>query len=101
MMIHKHENGNSNDSPDSLRARMDAACHLLANSHQVLNARCNEFEALLDAPDRSQAAIQRSNEMVRAAGLRSMGLTTEYLTALNAYMQELSSLEAASKERDE
>ena len=100
-MIHKHENGNGSDPLDTLRARMDTACDLLAGSHQALNARCSEFEALLDAPDPSQSAIQRSNEMVRAAGLRSMGLTTEYLTALHAYMQELSSQGEASKEKDE
>ena len=76
-------------SLEPLRARMETACDLLTASHQQLTALCNEFEALLDIPDRNLGQIRRAQTAVRAAGMQTMGLTTDYLSSLNAYMKSL------------
>lgn len=74
---------------EPLRDRMEAACDQLTLSHERLNALCNEFEALLDAPVRNLGQIRLAQTAVRAAGMQAMGLTTDYLSALNAYMKTL------------
>ena len=69
------------------RAALDAACDRLAESHLLVRQRCDDFAALMDGPAPDAAHILAAQGDVRAVAMHSMGLTSSYLIALNAYVK--------------
>ena len=95
------ENAPGEDTPESesapksrtlqeqRRTDMDAACDRLAESHLLVRQRCDAFEALMDEPAPEAARVLAAQGDVRAVAMHSMGLTSSYLIALNAYVKGL------------
>ena len=76
---------------------LDAACLRMAEAGETVKNRSNEFEVLLLAPVCDLGAVRLAQAAARMAGVQSLGSTTNYLTALNQYMQAVEEAEKKQK----
>ena len=65
---------------------MDDACDRLVNAQAAMRQVCDDFDVLVADPASTPAQLAQFQHLVRTTGMKVMALTSEYLSALNAFM---------------